>query len=212
MSGGPEGRPGLAEARTGWAWRDTETVEDDTIRALYERAAFGPTSGNSQPARFLFLRSPGAKLRLRPALSEGNVRRVMAAPVVAIVASDPAFHRFLPQLGADAATAAVFADNPAFANDTARRNTTLGGAWLIAAARELGLDCGPMSGVRQCDGRRDLPRGLWLAERFSSCASGTRTAVPIRPAHPVCRSMRRVFCCRSREGLPSRWGRRGPAS
>ncbi len=136
----------LAAGRTGWAWRETETVEDDTLRALYERAALGPTSGNSSPARFLFLRSPGAKLRLRPALSEGNVRRVMAAPVVAIVASDPAFYRFLPQLGSDEATAAVFRDNPDFAADTARRNTTLGGAWLIAAARELGLDCGPMSG------------------------------------------------------------------
>ena len=116
------------------------------MREIYDLARMGPTSGNCQPARFLFLRSPGSKLRLRPALSAGNVDRVMAAPVVAIVASDPIFHRFLPQLGADDAVAAVFADNPDFAAETARRNTTLGGAWLIVAARALGLDCGPMSG------------------------------------------------------------------
>ena len=136
----------LSEARTAWAWREGEVVEDDTLRALYDLARWGPTSGNSQPARFVFLRSPGAKLRLRPALSAGNVERVMAAPVVAIVGRDPGFHRFLPQLGADEAVATVFAEHEAFAADTARRNATLGGAWLIAAAREMGLDCGPMSG------------------------------------------------------------------
>ena len=132
--------------RTAWAWREGEVVEDDTLRALYERAALGPTSGNCAPARFVFLRSPGAKLRLRVALSAGNVDRVMAAPVVAIVASDPEFHRLMPRLGADPSVAALFAENGDFAAETARRNTTLGGAWLIAAARELGLDCGPMSG------------------------------------------------------------------
>ena len=136
----------LAETRTAWAWRDGEVIEDDTLRALYDLARMGPTSGNSSPARFLFVRSPGAKLRLRPALSAGNVDRVMAAPVIAIVASDPGFHRFLPQLGSDTSVAAVFAENPEFAADTARRNTTLGGAWLIGAARALGLDCGPMAG------------------------------------------------------------------
>lgn len=132
-------------ARTPWRWR-SEEVADDTLRALYELARLGPTSGNCAPARFVFLRSAGAKLRLRPALSAGNVERAMAAPVVAIVARDPAFHEKLPRLGADAGTGAWFADNPGFAEETARRNATLQGAWLIMAARALGLDCGPMSG------------------------------------------------------------------
>lgn len=134
------------EARTAWHWREGDSVEDDTLRALYDLAKLGPTSGNSSPARFVFVRSVGAKLRLRPALSAGNVERAMGAPVIAIVARDPAFHRFLPELGADPAVGAYFAEDPDFAAETARRNATLGGAWLIMAARALGLDCGPMSG------------------------------------------------------------------
>ena len=133
------------EARTAWRWTP-EPVADETIQSLYELLKFGPTSANSSPARFLFLRSIGAKLRLRATLSAGNAERAMAAPVVAIVAHDPAFYEQLPRLYPHADARAWFAGNTPFAEETAFRNGTLQGAYLIMAARLLGLDCGPMSG------------------------------------------------------------------
>ncbi len=132
-------------ARTAWRWME-RVVEDETLLAVYELAKLGPTSANSSPARFLFLRSMGAKLRLRPALSMGNVERAMAAPVIAVVAYDPAFFEQLPRLYPHADARAWFAGDTGLAEETAFRNGTLQGAYLIAAARLLGLDCGPMSG------------------------------------------------------------------
>ena len=132
-------------ARTAWRW-SAEPVTDETLHELYDLLKFGPTSANSSPARFLFLRSLGSKLRLRPTLSAGNAERAMAAPVVAIVAHDPAFYDQLPRLYPHADARAWFADNQALSDDTAFRNGCLQGAYLIIAARLLGLDCGPMSG------------------------------------------------------------------
>ncbi len=135
----------FAEARTHVKWTD-QPVADETLHELYDLLRMGPTSANCSPARFLFLRGEAAKARLKPALSPGNVEKTMAAPVTVIVAHDPQFYENLPRLFPHADARAWFADNPALAEETAFRNGTLQGAYLIIAARALGLDCGPMSG------------------------------------------------------------------
>ena len=132
-------------ARTSWAWTN-KPVDDEQLRGLYDLVRMGPTSGNCSPARLMFLRSGAAKERLRPALSEGNVERTMAAPVVCIVAHDPRFYEDLPRLCPGADARAWFAGNEDLAAATAFRNGTLQGGYLILAARAMGLDCGPMSG------------------------------------------------------------------
>lgn len=132
-------------ARTHYKWKD-EPVSDATLRELYELLRLGPTSANSSPGRFLFLRTRQAKERLVPALSRGNVKKVITSPVTAIVAYDPRFYDHLPRLFPSADARAWFSGDEALAEETAFRNSTLQGAYLIVAARALGLDCGPMSG------------------------------------------------------------------
>lgn len=136
------------EARTQNGWLEGD-VSDEQLRTIYDLARMGPTSANSQPARFVFLRSREAKERLRPALTPGNLDKTMAAPVVAIVAHDLDFHEKLPQ---------VFPHKPEMRNGFdgeanlakrqtfAFRNGTLSGAYLIMAIRAVGLGAGPMSG------------------------------------------------------------------
>jgi 3-hydroxypropanoate dehydrogenase len=134
------------EARTYHTWRDIP-VTDDTLRELYDLMKWAPTSANSNPARFVFVRSPQAKQRLVPALSPGNVEKVMSAPVTAIVAYDLKFYEKLPQLFPhNPRMRDLYATSPALVETTARRNSSLQGAYLILAARALGLDCGPLSG------------------------------------------------------------------
>jgi 3-hydroxypropanoate dehydrogenase len=134
------------EARTHNAWLD-EPVTDDTLRQLYDVMKWGPTSSNSCPARFVFLRSRKAKERLRPALAPGNVEKTMTAPVTVIVAYDLKFYEKLPKLFPHSpAMRDLFAQNPQLVEVTAKRNSSLQGAYLMLAARALGLDCGPMSG------------------------------------------------------------------
>jgi len=133
------------QARTHYNWTDA-TVTDDALRTVYDLLKFGPTSANASPARFLFLRTPEAKERLRPALSAGNLEKTMSAPVVCIVAHDPAFFEELPRLFPHADARSWFAGNDALATATAFRNGSLQGAYLIMAARAAGLDTGPMSG------------------------------------------------------------------
>lgn len=134
------------EARTYPAWTD-RPVTAEQIRALYDLLKWGPTSMNGLPARFVFLGTPEAKERLRPALMAGNVDKVMTAPVTVIVAHDLDFHERLPELFPHMAGAReLFARDPRLAEETAFRNATLQGAYLILAARALGLDVGPMSG------------------------------------------------------------------
>jgi len=135
----------FSEARTHFKWTDAP-VSDETLRELHGLLRMGPTSANCSPARFLFLRSPGAKERLKPALSAGNVEKTMTAPVTVIVAHDPYFFEHLPRLFPRADARSWFASNAELAEETAFRNGTLQGAYLILAARALGLDCGPMSG------------------------------------------------------------------
>src|SRR5436190_18523171 len=133
-------------ARTHNAWLD-KPVSDDTLRQVYDLMKWGPTSANSCPARFVVLRSQQAKERLRPALAPGNVEKTIAAPVTVIVAYDLLFYEKLPRLFPPSpAMRNLFAQNPQLVEATAKRNSSLQGAYLIIAARSLGLDCGPMSG------------------------------------------------------------------
>ncbi|WP_179402087.1 malonic semialdehyde reductase [Burkholderia guangdongensis] len=132
-------------ARTHNAWLD-KPVDDALLHRLIDLTKLGPTSANSSPARFVFVKSPEAKARLKPALSEGNLAKTMAAPVTAIVAMDLAFHEHLPKLFPHADARSWFAGNDALIHATAFRNSSLQGAYLIMAARALGLDAGPMSG------------------------------------------------------------------
>ena len=138
----------LRGARTHNGWLDKQ-VTDQQIRAIYDLAKWGPTSANSQPARFVFVRTKEGKERLRPALSAGNTEKTMSAPVTAIVAYDTQFYEHLPKHFPHDQTAIYWFKGEGkeeVASTTAFRNGTLQGAYLMIAARALGLDCGAMSG------------------------------------------------------------------
>lgn len=122
-------------------------VDDDVLHRLYDTFKWAPTSMNCQPMRLVFVRSAEAKALLAPALAPGNRDKTLAAPVTAIVALDTRFHEHLPtQFPAMPTAAQMFAGNETLSSDTAMRNSSLQGAYLILAARLLGLDAGPMSG------------------------------------------------------------------
>jgi 3-hydroxypropanoate dehydrogenase len=132
-------------ARTHRSWRD-EPVSDETLRAVYDLMKWGPTSTNSSPARIVFVRSPAAKEKLKPALDASNVDKTLGAPATAIVAYDLEFYRKMAVLSPSIDVNKTFIEHPDVALVTATRNGSLQGAYLILAARAMGLDCGPMSG------------------------------------------------------------------
>jgi 3-hydroxypropanoate dehydrogenase len=132
-------------ARTQYGWTGA-AVTDDDLRAIFDLMKWGPTSANSSPGRFLFLRTQSAKERLRPALSSGNLQKTMLAPVTVIVAYDPKFYDYLGRLFPHTDAKPWFTSNPELAEETAFRNGTLQGAYFIMAARALGFGLGPMSG------------------------------------------------------------------
>lgn len=133
------------EARTQNAWTD-KPVGEVLLEAIYDLAKFGPTSANCSPMRVVFVVSKEAKQRLKPCLAPGNADKSMAAPATAILAYDTRFYEHMPKLFPHADAKSWFEGNPALIEETAFRNSTLQGAYLIIAARVLGLDCGPMSG------------------------------------------------------------------
>ena len=136
----------FCRARTFSAWLN-KPVSDEILRQVYDLMKWGPTSANSCPARFFFIRTKEAKERLRPSLSPGNVDKTMAAPATVIVAYDLRFYQKLPRLFPHMpAMAKVFEENHQLVESTAKRNSSLQGAYFMLAARALGLDCGPMSG------------------------------------------------------------------
>jgi 3-hydroxypropanoate dehydrogenase len=135
----------FTEARTQNGYLD-QPVPDAQLRALYDLLKFGPTAANSCPARFVFVRSPEAKARLLECVSPGNVAKIQQAPVTVIVGMDLAFHDKLPQLFPHVDARAWFAGKDALIQESAFRNSSLQGGYMIIAARALGLDCGPMSG------------------------------------------------------------------
>jgi len=133
------------EARTHNAWLD-KPVPDALLHAIVDLLKLGPTSANCSPARFLFVKSREAKERLKPHLSEGNRDKTMKAPVCAIIGYDLDFYLHLPKLFPHTDAKSWFEGKKEKIAETAFRNGTLQGAYLIMAARALGLDCGPMSG------------------------------------------------------------------
>jgi 3-hydroxypropanoate dehydrogenase len=132
-------------ARTRNGWRP-EPVPEAVIRELYDLLKWGPTSANLSPARFVFLTTEAAKARLAPHLSSSNQTKALTAPVIAIVAYDLQFAEHAPRLFPHSPGVKDWFGDPTVAQETAFRNGTLQGAYLILAARALGLDCGPMSG------------------------------------------------------------------
>lgn len=132
-----------ARSHNGWEKRP---VSDGLLQELYDIVRWGSTSMNCCPARFVFIRSEEAKARLKPALAPANVEKVLTAPVTVIIGHDQAFYQYMPELFPHRDVAPMFEGNTALTETTAFRNGTLQGAYLILAARALGLDCGPMSG------------------------------------------------------------------
>lgn len=171
-------------ARSHGAWL-AEPVGDELLRQLYALMRMAPTSANCAPSRIVFLRSAAAKERLRPALSPGNVDKTMRAPVTAIIACDLKFYDQLPLLFPHRDMRAMFADNAALAQATGFRNSSLQGAYLMLAARALGLDCGPMSGFDQAKVDQEFfaPSGGQLTANFL-CNLGYGDASALMPRLP----------------------------
>jgi 3-hydroxypropanoate dehydrogenase len=160
------------EARTHNVWLP-RPVPPELLRQAYELAAFGPTSANSTPARFVFLTTPQAKERLRPALAAANVEKTMAAPVTVIVAWDTEFHEKLPKLFPHKDMRSVFAGKLELIEATAFRNSSLEGGYFILAARALGLDCGPMSGFDAAKVNAEFfPDGRWKSNFLCNLGYG----------------------------------------
>ncbi len=158
-------------ARTHRSWT-AEPVSEIVLAAVYDLARMAPTSANCCPARFVFVQSAAAKARLRPVLDQGNVDQTMAAPVTAIIAHDMEFYELMPRLHT-AESRGWFAGKPKAIEATAFRNGTLQGAYLILAARALGLDCGPMSGFNRA--RLDaefFPDGRWKSNFLCNLGYG----------------------------------------
>lgn len=132
-------------ARTHSAWLD-KPVPNDLLKQVYDLAKMGATSANCSPMRVVFVASKSAKEKLKPALAEGNVVKTMAAPVTAIIGHDLEFYEKLPFLFPHADARSWFVGNKPLIESTAFRSSSLQGAYLMLAARALGLDCGPMSG------------------------------------------------------------------
>ncbi|MDF2642847.1 MAG: nitroreductase [Pseudomonas sp.] len=135
----------FTDARSHNGWTD-QGIDDALLRQLYDLLKMAPTSANCSPGRFVFLRTAAAKERLAPALSKGNLEKTMTAPVSVIVAWDTAFYDHLPALFPHADAKSWFTHSPEAAHETAFRNGSLQGAYLIMAARSLGLDVGALSG------------------------------------------------------------------
>ncbi|MCE9521039.1 MAG: malonic semialdehyde reductase [Alphaproteobacteria bacterium] len=132
-------------ARSQNKWQD-KPVSETLLRAIYDLLRMGPTSANCSPARLVFVTTNQGKERLKPHLAPANVAKVMMAPVTAIIGHDFKFYEKLPQLFPHTDARAWFVGNDKLIETTAVRNGTLQGAYLMLAARALGLDCGPMSG------------------------------------------------------------------
>lgn len=169
-------------ARSHNLWQDRD-IPDALLQQLYQLLRQGPTSSNCCPARFVFVRSPEAKQKLLPALKGHNGEKMLQAPITAIVAWDSRFYELLPELFPGYDAGAVYRENPDAAFVAALRNSSLQGAYLILAARALGLDCGPMSGFdnAQVDSAF-FPDGQWRSSFL--CCLGYGDEAGLRPAGP----------------------------
>lgn len=170
------------EARTHSKWLDRE-VPDALLQQAYELARMGPTSGNCQPLRILFVRGAEAKKKFEPALSDGNRAKTMAAPATAIFAMDMEFYELMPRLFHDPTARSWFAGKPAAIEETAFRNSTLQAAYFMLACRSLGLDCGPMSGFDKAKVDQVFFAGTtWRSNFICNIGYGDKTA--LHPRNP----------------------------
>ncbi|WP_448581118.1 malonic semialdehyde reductase [Thermaurantiacus sp.] len=170
------------EARTQYDW-DCRPLPEGTIEALYDLLKLGPTSANCSPARFLFCASAEARARLAACVAEGNRAKVLAAPVTVIIGMDMAFPEHLPFLFPHADAKSWFEGNAALIRDTAFRNASLQGGYLILAARALGLDCGPMSGFDKAAVDAAFWAGTSVETNFL-CSLGYGTGKNVFPRAP----------------------------
>jgi 3-hydroxypropanoate dehydrogenase len=170
-------------ARTNNKWQ-AKDIPDSLLRELVDLAKMGPTSGNCQPARFVFVKSPEAKQRLKPFLSSSNAEKTMQAPVCAIIGYDLEFYEHLPRLFPHNPSArSWFAGNESTIATTALRNGSLQGAYLILAARALGLDAGPMSGFDNAGVDKEFFAGTTYKSNFI-CSLGYGDPAGVYPRGP----------------------------
>jgi len=169
-------------AHTHNGWQD-RPLSDAQLQQLYDALRWAPTAANGAPARFVFVRSAEAKARLAPALSAGNLDKTLAAPVTVIVGMDTAFYEKLPQLSPAVDARSWFVGNEALIQSTAFRNSSLQGAYLMLAARALGLDVGPMSGFDNAKVDAAFFGGTSIQSNFI-CNIGYGDPAKIRPRAP----------------------------
>jgi 3-hydroxypropanoate dehydrogenase len=170
------------DARTYSKFED-RAVSPELLRRLYDHQKWGPTSANSCPARFVFVTSSEAKERLLPCVSAGNFDKVKSAPVTVIVAGDSRFYELMPQLYPPRDFKTLFENNVAAAKDLLARNVPMQGAYMIMAARALGLDCGPMSGFDAAKVDVEFfPDGRWQANFICNLGYGVKAAM--HPRNP----------------------------
>ncbi|HVJ42863.1 MAG TPA: malonic semialdehyde reductase [Dongiaceae bacterium] len=170
------------EAHTQRHWLD-RAVPDDLLREAYDLTRLAPTSANCQPLRIDFVRSATAKEKLRPCVSENNLRQTMAAPATAIFAADFEFYEFLPRLYPQADARSWFTGSAEAIRNTAELNAALQAGYFILAARSLGLDCGPMGGFD----RAKTDQAFFAGTKWKSlflCNLGYGDPAGFRPRNP----------------------------
>lgn len=172
----------FTEARTHTVWQEKE-VPTSLLHQLYDLAKWGPTSANCCPMRLVFVQSKQAKERLKPCLDAGNIEKTMKAPVTAIIGFDLTFYNELPTLFSHADARSWFVGNEEYAKTVAFRNGSLQGAYLIIAARALGLDCGPMSGFNNAKLDEEFFAGTSIKSNFL-CNLGYGDASKLHPRNP----------------------------
>lgn len=170
------------DARTYGEFED-RAVSPELLRRLYDHLKWGPTSANSCPARFVFVTSEQAKARLLPCVNAGNTDKVKSAPVTAIIAADTRFYELMPQLYPARDFNGLFGNNKTAAEDLIARNVPMQGAYMIIAARALGLDCGPMSGFdAEKINVEFFADGRWQANFICTLGYGNKSA--LHPRNP----------------------------
>jgi 3-hydroxypropanoate dehydrogenase len=170
------------DARTYGEFED-RPVPAELLRRLYDTLKWGPTSANSCPARFVFVTSTQAKARLLPCVSAGNVDKVKSAPVTVIIAGDTRFYDLMPKLYPARDFKTLFETNATAAQDLIARNVPMQGAYMIIAARALGLDCGPMSGFDAAKIDTEFfPDGRWRSNFICNLGYGLKAA--LHPRNP----------------------------
>jgi len=175
-------RTAFLDARTQNAWQ-AKDVPDEVLKRLVEIVELGPTSANTLPARFVFVKSREAKEKLKPLLSEGNREKTMQAPVCAIIGYDLEFYEHLPRTFPHKDMRSSYAGKPEKILETAFRNSSLQGAYLIIAARLLGLDCGPMSGFDPAGVDAAFFAGTQIKSNFL-CNIGYGDPAAVKPRLP----------------------------